>query len=70
MWPPHAIESPAPEPVTRLNAGCCRTMHSEARYNYFADVLLAQPEASNDLQRVNRWNVLPLSYFLAPKGCG
>ena len=70
MGPPHAIESSVLEPATGLNAGRCRTIHSEVRYNYFADVLLVQPEASNDSQRVNRWNVLPLLYFPVPKGCG
>ena len=70
MWLPHVIESPVPEPVTELNAGRCRTIHSEVRYNYFVDVLLAQPAVSNDSQRVNRWNVLALMYCPAPKGCG
>ena len=69
MWPPHAIELPVPEPVTDSNAGCCRTTHSEASYNYFADVLLVQPEANNDSQRVNRWNVPLAPCSPAPKGC-
>ena len=70
MGTPHAIELSVLEPATGLNAGYCGTIHSEARHSYFADVLLAQPEVSNDSQRVNRWNVLPLLYFPVPKGCG
>ena len=59
-----------PKPVTGLNVGRCRTLHSEACHNYFADVRPAQPEVGNDSQRVNRWNVLALMYCPAPKGCG
>ena len=70
MWMFHAIESPARMSGTDSNVCRCCAIHSEARHNYFADVLLAQPEARNDSQQVNRWNVLLLLYFPAPKGCG
>jgi hypothetical protein len=53
MWLPHAIESLARTSGTGLSVGCW-TIHFEARYNHFADVWLAQPEARNNSPQVNR----------------